>query len=452
MGNQPLLQAELQRGIGEAMVGMKEYDKADEAYASAVGLFLRLNRPRDAAFVLLDRIQIAEDLLSNTERADALLLELDRVYPDHLADDEFMAGFLTAKMYLAFLRDNTALNPALVEEARPYVDRALRQSMSSRSIYTIRLLAFMESAIDQDQEAFDRLSSLIARMDPTSLEHPADMQGVINDLATYEFETGRYRSSKERFEKAYASCEELLNPRGNECATTRTHYIDTLLRLGYSKEAFNTLQLPVGQNDASNLHFEAIFDAYRVLSRNSNLHLFPTVTDAVSKFEGSTDSKKPVSMNRIVLSLAKIRHALQEGKIEVASALLNQTQAWFKSTSQDVWRVRREIRIYQGLIAQAKGNYDTAQQLLQQAVDENAKHLGRDHPLTLLVSVHLVRTLRATNQSDAALALLEHAIPLLKEAMGEKAPNFLKILAMREELISTNHMPADAKAKIDIFL
>jgi len=449
MGSQPLLQADLLRGIGEALVGMKEYEKADAAYSSAVDNLQKLGKSREAAMVLLDRIQIAQDLLGDVDRSERLLLEVDRVYSDQ-RDDEFMARYLAAQIYLAYLRDNKLLEGELIGKAAPYVDRAFKNSTSSRAVYTIRVLAEAESNIDRHQSAIDRLSPLLARMDPTALEHSADMHGVLNDLATFEYEIGRYRSSMERFESADKICATSLNPKGQECLITQWHRIDTLLKLGYRQEALTALPTLLDKK-TDTADFESMYVAYRVLASNRSFQLFPSVTVFFSEHNTPSDINKMPPSYWKRLTHTKTHYALQEGRIDEAEKLLEQAKSLYESGKNGFWRPKREALIYRGLIAEARGEHVEAQRLLKEAVDVSGQHQGTDHPQTLLVSVNLVRPLWATHQEHEAMALLDHVIPILTDAMGTEAPTLLRIKALRNELINPGSFVPPATWNVEIF-
>lgn len=89
---------------------------------------------------------------------------------------------------------------------------------------------------------------------------------------------------------------------------------------------------------------------------------------------------------------------------------------------------------------------------MQEATAEYARLLGADHPLTLLVSVHQARAQCVTHQQDQALALLNHALPLLQEAMGPQAPTFLHVQALRNEITQSSQIDTRSARKVDFFL
>jgi tetratricopeptide (TPR) repeat protein len=143
---------------------------------------------------------------------------------------------------------------------------------------------------------------------------------------------------------------------------------------------------------------------------------------------------------------------LRTGQPEAASALLQRAEARFEAGDRTDRRTFGRLRLYQGLAAQALGQYETSLSLIQNASSEYARLLGSDHPLTLLVSLHQARVLWATHQREQALALLTHALPLLQDALGFQSPTFLQLQALRDELTQLPLRDSHTVLKVDIFL
>lgn len=89
---------------------------------------------------------------------------------------------------------------------------------------------------------------------------------------------------------------------------------------------------------------------------------------------------------------------------------------------------------------------------LRQARQEYANWLGADHPMTWLVAAQQARLLWATRQGQQALALLDEAIPVLQKAMGDSAPQLIRLKSLREELAKPGRTSPGPAGKWNLFV
>jgi tetratricopeptide (TPR) repeat protein len=143
---------------------------------------------------------------------------------------------------------------------------------------------------------------------------------------------------------------------------------------------------------------------------------------------------------------------LHAGQPEAAQAILQRVQSRFEAGDRADRSLFGRVRLYQGLTAQALGQHGAALSLLQAATDEYVQLFGADHPLALLVAVHQARSLWATQQTPQAIVLLDHALPLLKDALGAQTPTFVQLRALRDELTQSPRMDSRMARKVDFFL
>ena len=69
-----------------------------------------------------------------------------------------------------------------------------------------------------------------------------------------------------------------------------------------------------------------------------------------------------------------------------------------------------------------------------QARDDMAGVYGIQHPLTAMYAVNAALALGASGRHKEALAVIDNAQPLLRQAMGTSAPNYSRIEHWRERI------------------
>ena len=74
-------------------------------------------------------------------------------------------------------------------------------------------------------------------------------------------------------------------------------------------------------------------------------------------------------------------------------------------------------------------------EVLQQAQVIFQETLGAGHPMTQLYGLNNAIALMQLGRTDAAMALVSHADPVLREAFGLDAPAYAKVLRLRTRLV-----------------
>ena len=453
LNSQPLLQAELLRGLADAQANLADYAKADQTLGEAVKRFTQLGRMRDAAIALAQQGDTVQTMGDNG-RAQDLLVQAVARYPEHAGDAEFMAQYESVRGSIAFSIGDLPKARALLESALAYANKVYGIA-DLRTVPTIRLLAEVEAQAGAPQEAIQRLDKLLAGAAGIKGLQVWDLIAIQITRASLENTAGQFRLASEHFEIAARQCEKELNPDSETCTSVRSRQIRVLLLQGYRERALGLLPslfVQLGADESPLRQAEALLLLNRVLALNSKQNEHPELWTRMRALGDSGPEVKQPQYVKLWALLVPAESLLHAGQAEATQALLQRVQSHFEAGDRADRSLFGRIRLYQGLAAQALGQPNTALSLMQEATAEYARLSGADHPLTLLVAVHQARALCVTNHKDQALALLNHALPLLQEALGPQSPTFLDVQALRNEITQSPQIHPRSVRKVDFFL
>jgi tetratricopeptide (TPR) repeat protein len=151
-----------------------------------------------------------------------------------------------------------------------------------------------------------------------------------------------------------------------------------------------------------------------------------------------------------VLAIMRLQHGdpkralelLETAQTRYASALNVDTAAPLRS---------RNI-LLRGLTLHALGKPEAALQALSQASALHIKTYGAEHPGTLFESINQARTLWVLGRTPDAIALLDHALPVLGPALGADSPSYLRMVKLRELMIRSPVPDSRTAKAVDLFL
>jgi serine/threonine-protein kinase len=453
LNSQPLLQAELLRGLADAQANLADYAKADQTLGEAVKRFMQLGQRREAAIALAQQADTVQTMGDNG-RAQDLLMQAVARYPQYAGDAEFMALYESVQGAIAQSRGDLPKARLLVASALAHAGKAYGEE-DLRTVPTVRLLAEIEAQAGAPLVAIQRLDKLLAGVDRIKGLQAWDLIAIQMTRAGLENTAGLFRLAAEHFEIAAKQCEKELNPDSETCTTVRSRQIRVLLVQGYRERALAllpSLSTQLGVNESPLRQAEALLLLSRVLALNGKQNERPELWERMRALGDSGPEVKQPQYVKLWALLVPAESLLHVGQPEAAQALLQRVQSRFEAGDRADRSLFGRMRLYQGLTAQALGQHGAALSLLQAATDEYVQLFGADHPLTLLVSVHQARSLWATQQTPQAIALLDHALPLLKDALGGQTPTFVQLRALREELAQSPRMDSRMARKVDFFL
>jgi serine/threonine-protein kinase len=452
MKAQPLLQTELLLGIGDALDFMEDLGPADQALEQAALAFGRLGRTRDQAHTTLARAAMRYYNRWGLAAAAGLMAQAIQLHPAPADDDEFMARYALYRAEAAANEGNFSEEQAWYERAVPHADRTFRDN-STRTVMTVRTLARLDGKYRKDQTGVDRLNALLARLMQDPRARPAWIVGALDDLGQLEYAAGRYKAALEKFDATSAYCRKASDPKGIQCIYTQYERALTLLLLGHAERAMETVpplldDSRISPNSAS---FATRFTrlAFQVLAANHQLARYPAVT---AKMQALGDSMGDGEwLQKVLWMLAQGKLQLWEGQLKDAQATSLRAQALLSKRGLDA-RHSPEVFLLEGLAELAMGQPAQALVALDRAHAGQVEAFSADHPRTQLLSVHRARALWATHRGDEALALIDRALPILRNALGEDSPTFLKVQTLRAELAGSAPDTPEARRKVDMFM
>lgn len=450
---QPLLQSELLRGIGRAFESMEDLQAADAAYAQAAARYQRLGNLSEAAALTVDRAALRLGALYEVPVAARLLEQAEAQYPGRADDEDFLARHAIYRTFAADIEGDKSARQTWYERARQHADRTFADA-SSRTMLAVRMLALTEGALGHPPRAVERLSALLDRLKAEKAAVPGDTLSVLVDLAAVERQAGQYRSALERHDAAQALCRKSLNPKGSQCIYNEFHRSSLLLLLGFDQMAMDTvpfLSPPRGPVETS-WGTRQVVQAFEVLARNHRLHEHPEiVARVVAAGDSPADRGENWQAQHLAL-VAQIRNLLREGQPQRAVEMAGRAQSLIaaRGVEDDIFVL--PARILQATGLDALGEHEAALNMLGLACADHVKALGAEHPAIQLALISRVRPLWALHRHQEALALIDHALPILREAMGAQAPRVTKLTALREAMATARPgTPLDPRL-LDSFL
>ena len=452
MDGQPMLHAELLRSIGFAQIGMFNFPAMDEAFAQATLQFQRAENPREAAALTLDRAAIRLTMGWEVSLASGLLTQAQALYPAHAKDEEFMARYATYRSFNATFASDKKETELWYARSRTHADSGLKGTLP-RTVLAVRSLAYLDRLMNQPLDGVQRLASLLGRLQADKKSLPSDVLGTLAELGNSEWAAGRYRAAMERYDAALLLCQTSLNARGDDCTYSQGYRAQLLLLLGLddlAMEAVPFLTSPRGVKVSGDTR--RLVQAYEILAKNQKLDGYPNVVTSVVAAGNATLKHTDDWRLKLEAMLAQVRHALREGRAEQAMALSTQAQVLIADRGMSEDQAAWPARALQSICLHMLGKQTMALQQLDSLQAHLVKTLGANHPSTQLFSISRVRPLWALQRQPEAVALIDQALPILREAMGEQAPSFINILQMRAELVAANSGTVPSMQQFEILM
>jgi eukaryotic-like serine/threonine-protein kinase len=453
MQAQPLLQSELLIGIGKALESMDDLPGTDAAYAEAAARYRRMGMLRAAAALTVDRAALRLGAHWEVPIAIGLLAQAEAQYPGHAADEEFLARHATYRTFAADLAGDKTARQTWYELARSHADRTFHDA-SSRTMLAVRFLAITEGNLRYPQRAVARLGALLDRLQAEKSAVPADALSVLIDLGSMERRMGRYPSALDRFNAASSLCQKSLNPKGTQCVYNQFHRSNLLLLLGYDELAMDTVPFLIAPGAAveTSWAMRRAVQAFEVLAKNHRLDEHPDVVSTVIAVgDLPADQRENWQAQHVALE-ARVRNSLREGQAQMAMKLSAQSRSLISARGVDDDRFTLKAHVLEAMSFDAWGDHETALKMLDRACADQVKALGAEDPVTQLVSINRVRPLWALQRHQEALALIDHAVPVLREAMGAQAPTLVRLEGLRAELATAGSGTPQDLRKTELFL
>jgi hypothetical protein len=146
------------------------------------------------------------------------------------------------------------------------------------------------------------------------------------------------------------------------------------------------------------------------------------------------DALGPAFKTRALLALAEadLRSGDMSEADDLATKALSQQKRGDGSTPKSLEMARAKSMRGIALLERARG--PDALTLLSECQSDLANLFGPDAATTSLFSLNLALALERLNHVDEALRVVARAEPILRDALGESAPTYLRVKSMRDRL------------------
>jgi len=449
---QPELQTYLLFSITEAQANIGDIQSAEKSVGTAAQIAEKSGNLKQAANTMILHATLT-NATGDYARTEKLVSGALQRHPQYQGDDNFMAVYL-------YLMAEAARRQGDIQQAKKFATAVIPRAKkgwgpnTDRPVWSVWLLAAIESQLGNYQSASEHLKSLIAELDKDSTVRPALVVGTRMAMGKAERSRGNFKRAKEQFEVVLARCADTLEPKSRPCVDARNNMIEAIFLLGdyqLGAKAIPVL-LPDAMDSRLDVYYlQALVNAHHLLAMNSMLASQPGIVERIKTLGDSPVESDRPEVYKVWALIHQGEASLFEKNTAAAAHYLDRAERRFKAATLKDDRALSYLSWLQGLTAQAQGKFDQALSVLEADAAESARRFGADHPATQLAAVRHARVLWATNQRDKALPLLDRAIPILREAMGIDAPKFRKIQALREEVAST--LPnAETARKVDVLL
>jgi eukaryotic-like serine/threonine-protein kinase len=437
LAGQPKLQAELLRGIAKIQSDMGEYVTADSTFAELVRICSELRQPRDEAMARADHAYNALQM-NNLVLATRLLQGAETVHGRPLADAELSAR-------LAEVAGRVALSDGDSERARELLSaarEAAMQALGAEHLSTFRLGQALFRA-ERDRGNFDGALALQNELRRIS----GRVRGLsAGEIASMDWENvnllvaaGRFAQALVVVEVALPHCTEALGTNERTCRYLLLKKGQTLLRLGRVDEAARTVpQLQSMEQDATFpfIQIEALILEFRLRSVASGALELQPLFERVRAFgeSGAEQAMKPTFKAAALLALAESRLRAADAAQARHWADLALTMLRTEEQKGGALRIAAVGRALTGIALLQGGQPEQALLVLQGAQADFVKAFGPEHPNTQLFALNNALALAELKRVPEAVALVRHAEPILREALGSDAPTYHQVLGLLRRL------------------
>lgn len=446
LAGQPALQAELLHGIAKIQWKMGEYVSADTTYRDLIRVYLELGNTRAAVLAAADH---AENALAMRDlpAASELLAAAKRMPKRPLGDAEISARLVEIEGSVARDQGDVLRARELLAESRRAFVEALGPD-STQAFRVSRKLATIERTLGNFDGALALYEALGGSVAHTKGLDDHDRAGLDWERVDLLYASGAYSRALAEVQVVQPRCVETLGEHSEYCRLLLLRKGVILLRLGFMDQVAAILPRinAIAHDDQSPyLRSEALLLGLRLESVGSP-RVSPTSFEDVRRFGESGDSVtiKPVFKVAALMGLAEVR--LRSG--DSSGAQHWSEQALRLEPRGATLAIGRSLL---GLALLQQRQADLALVQMQLAAKDFDDQLGPDHPMTQLFALNRVLALEQLGRRSEAMALLDHAQPILLRALGRDAPTYARVLALRSRLTSGASTIAPAQGTIEFF-
>jgi len=443
---QAKLQAELLKGIAKIQSDMGEYATGDRTYAELVSIYLALHQPREAAFALADHADNAIQM-SNASLAAQRLEQAEAVQGRPRNDPELNARLDGVRGWIALSRGDAAGARAVLLPSR---QRAIA-NLGEANLQTFRLgLALFRAQSDLfDFEqvlalhgALRRVATQVVGLSPTE---PAILDtGLVEML----YRAGRYAEALKTVDAATVDCDSRYGVENQYCRLLSIKKWQTLQRLGHVERALaDEPRMAALTKDATApvVQMNALLVQFRLRSAGADAVGLNELRERVRALGESGPEVAVRGTFKVAALLTLAEASLRDARpeeaqhwLDAATLRLDKRPRPHKTELFDA--VRQAL---QGIALVQAARPGAGLDELHKSQSLFVTTLGPEHPLTCLNALNVAAAMAVLGRVPEARALVDANEAPLREAFGQDAPAYAKVLRFKARLAAWPQ-PSDA--------
>jgi eukaryotic-like serine/threonine-protein kinase len=439
LAGQPRLQAELLRGIAKIQGDMGEFASADSTYSELVRLRVALREPKQEAWARADHAYNALQM-GNPALATSVLEQAKDVRNRPIDDPELDARFSELDAWIAINEGDAAGARELLRNAR----RRSAEALGADHLRTFRL----GNALLRAEGQLRNVDAALALHEELRQVAP-NVAGIdANELATMDWQhvsllqdAGRFDQALTQAEAALPMCISSLGADEQYCRLLLILRGRILLRLGLVERAARDMPRFAALADDDKwpyVRVEAMLLQFRLASRMGANPDLRAMVDRVRAFgqSGPENPMNPVFKATALLALAEsslLHGGMANAQEWVGQAIAKLPPGGASSVSAKFAALAGELN---GVALLYQGETDSAMNVLMRAQQSFESTFGVEHPMTQLMSLNTALALEKLNRREEALAIVIHAEPILRAALGLTAPVYERVQILRRRLES----------------
>jgi tetratricopeptide (TPR) repeat protein len=443
----PDLMAELLQSIGQAQAGIADRTSADRTLSQAVDTYRLIRDRRSQLLALLAQADNAL-ALGSVAHAQNLLSQAESLYEPY-ENDVFVTGKLLAmRGYVAGFKGDWALAKVSFERYLTLSNTGLDKTPLTR-VEVLQFLATATFALSDDAAGamalFERAFQILRAHPEISV---TARMNVVQYRQDVEFKSGRYGHIQRTSPQEIRDCHRALSPSSPICLKLKSRLQAAQLRLGlfdqamsFNAELASTLD-PASPRDQAN----AVMALARTLAFNRRLGERPDLVEQLERIAlpAQNNPLDPLYRLRALNTLAEV-HLLTN---RPAEALVWAAQAAELAADNTLEQSAHgwKTRLLEGVALHRQGQHARALAAMAHFCSASDRAAGQARVEDHFLSLNCVPPLVESGQRQAALALLEKALPVLRDNFGHEAPTVQHAQHWLDSLRSGRVLPSPVKA------
>lgn len=442
------LQADLLSGIAGIQFDMQEYTKADLSYQQLVSTQLAQRHPREAARAIAARADNAFRM-GNDALAASLVAE-GRKLPGRPSDD------LETDARLDVVDGWLALQSGEVQRAKELFASGRRRAEAALGPNDVRVLDALSGQVrvEAGLQDFDAALAVQAEIDARSALISGSGAGdkVQAALSRIDllYRAGRFHEALVYDQSELPRCVSAIGPNHSWCQRLAYYRALLLSRVGSNAELRTGLPaVETLANDklSPDLQVAAQLTLFRMLfvldDSDGQRALASSLVEVASS--GAASEIDPVRKIQALQLLAE--RALRQARWSEAESLLTRAGEQARQTPgppRGFTTVGGNETLL-GAVRLGQRRYEDALVLFQQAQGRYVGAFGASHPLTQLNGLNEALALEMLGRREPAAEIVDRAEPILRRSLGDAAPAYQRVAALRTRLRQASSEAATAR-------